>query len=425
MLYVVTMIYIGLIFIRPTELIEALSEVPVVSITAAFAAPLFGWAVLQGRGRLFDMPQDRLLWVYWIAIVVSNLAGGWLGGGMLGVTSFAQVMFQYFLIRSAVHTIGQVRGAVVLLACYMLLHAVSGIQQWHTGYGFSGVEPLTMDGETRIRSVGIFNDPNDLALAMLIVIPFLFVAGSEASMGKKLRALALAMAGPLLLAFFYTNSRGGMLGIATGLVVIALRRFGARVGPIVIVAGLAGVAALGSSRMTDIDADEDSAQGRIQAWGEGLEMLKSQPLTGVGYDRFTEYHFLAAHNSFVQALAELGLFGGSVFIGMVFWYFESLRRVGRLEPVGRPPLRGWLTGFLAMGAGFFVAACFLSRQYNPVLFTVIALGACFAGSARDERAADDIFAVSWADRGRVLGFTFATVVAIWLSVRLFATWGGA
>ena len=97
----------------------------------------------------------------------------------------------------------------------------------------------------------------------------------------------------------------------------------------------------------------------------------------MGYGRFTDYHALVAHNSFVQVLAELGLLGGAAFIGMVFWYFESLRRVGRLPRTGEPPYRAWHTGFVAMGTAFFVSACFLSRQYNPVLFTVIALGACF------------------------------------------------
>ena len=79
MLYFVTAVYLGLIYIRPTELIEGWAEVPLVMMASLVAAPLLGWAIIQGRGRVVEMPQDRLLWGLWFAIVVSNLATGYLG----------------------------------------------------------------------------------------------------------------------------------------------------------------------------------------------------------------------------------------------------------------------------------------------------------------------------------------------------------
>ncbi len=422
MLFLITMIYLGLIYVRPNELNEGWEEVPLVMMASVVAAPLLGWAIMQRRARVFEMPQDRLLWLFWFAIVLSNLAGGWLGGGILGVTAFAQVMFQYALIRSAVRTMPQLLGAIALLTCYMLFHATSGILQWNYGVGFGGIEPMTTDGALRIRSVGIFNDPNDLALSMLVVLPFLLVTVLEASAGWTARIVSLAVLVPMLLAFYYTNSRGGVLGLAAAIVIIGWRRFGARLGPLVVIAGLAGVLALGPSRMAEMDAEEDSAQGRIQAWSEGMQMLAGRPLTGVGYTRFTEYHALVAHNSFVQVLAELGLLGGTAFIGMVFWYFTSLRRVAGLPRVAQPPFRALYTGFLAMGTAFFVSACFLSRQYNPVLFTVIALGACFAGLAKDEGT--DPFTVSGKDRVRVFSITVGTVFFIWFIARTFGAFGG-
>jgi putative inorganic carbon (hco3(-)) transporter len=421
-LYFITTVYLGLIYIRPTELIEGWAEVPLVMVASLVAAPLLGWAFIEGRARVAEMPQDRLLWGLWLAIILSNLATGWLGGGIYGLISFAQVVFQYALIRTAVRTLPQLRGAVVLLTAFMLFHALSGIQQWNTGFGFGGVEPMTTDGQLRIRSVGIFNDPNDLALSMLVVLPFLFVTVLNAALGWGSRILALAVLVPMLLAFYYTNSRGGVLGLGAALAIIGWHRFGSKVGPIVVVAMLGGVLALGPSRMAEMDSEEDSAQGRIQAWSEGLQMLKQRPITGVGYGRFTEYHALVAHNSFVQVLAELGILGGMAFIGMVFWYFESLRRVGRTPRTTRPPFRAWRTGFLAMGTAFFIGICFLSRQYNPVLFTVIALGACFVTLAKEDGV--DTFTVSSKDRWRVVGLTFGTVILIWVIARLFGAWSG-
>lgn len=422
MLYFVTAVYLALIYIRPTELVQGWEEAPLVLITSLVATPLLGWAMIQGQGRLVELPQDRLLLGLWFAIVLSNLATGYLEGALAGLFVFAQVIFQYTLIRTAVRTMPQLRGAVILLTGFMLFHAISGIVQWNTGVGFGGVEAMIYDGQTRIRSVGIFNDPNDLALSMLVVIPFLVVTVFNRAAGWGARIFAVAVLVPMMMALVYTNSRGGMLGLAAAVAIIGSRRFGSKIGPIVAVVSLVGVMAVGPSRMAEMDADEDSAQGRIQAWAEGLQMLKESPIIGVGYGRFTDYHALVAHNSFVQVLAELGLLGGAAFIGMVFWYFESLRRLGRLPRIAEPAFRAWHTGFVAMGTAFFVSACFLSRQYNPVLYTVIALGACFANIAKDD--ATDIFVVSNVDRRRVVGLTFGTIFLIWIMARVFGAWGG-
>ena len=60
-------------------------------------------------------------------------------------------------------------------------------------------------------------------------------------------------------------------------------------------------------------------------------MLKSHPLTGVGYDQYTEYHYAVAHNSFVHTFAELGLIGAYIFVGMFYWYFKGLELDPRFE----------------------------------------------------------------------------------------------
>src|SRR5262249_36551228 len=149
-------------------------------------------------------------------------------------------------------------------------------------------------------------------------------------------------------------------------------------------AGLLGLVLLGPSRIQDTGTDEASTQGRIQAWSEGLQMLRAHPLTGVGFSRFTENHSLVAHNSFVHSFAELGLLGGACFVGIVFWYFESLRRVAHRARVLGALVGNWHNAFVASGAGFFVGVCFLSRQYNPVLYTLLALGACHVSLIRGD-----------------------------------------
>lgn len=422
MLYAATIVYLALIYVRPNELIEGWAEVQLVAIASAATAPLLGWAMLEGRSRLWELPQDRLLWAFWIVIVISNPSNGYLGGATFAVTSFAQVVFQYVLIRTAIRTPGQLRGAIFWLTVFMLFHALSGIQQVRTGIGFGGVEPLiTEAGEVRIRSVGIFNDPNDLALSMVVVIPFLVMTILSPGAGGGARGMALITMVPMLMAYFFTNSRGGVLGLGAALTIIGWRRYGPRLGTTLIVIGLLGVVALGPSRLAEMDAEEDSAQGRIQAWAEGLAMLRSRPLFGVGYGMWTEHHPLVAHNSFVQVLGELGLAGGAAFFGMTYWYFAAIRRVAALPKVAEWPFNSWQVGFTAMGAAFFVSVFFLSRQYNPVLLTVIALGASYVSVATEGQGT--VVVSTATDRKRVIFLTLGAVVALSIIVRVFGVFG--
>jgi O-antigen ligase len=128
-----------------------------------------------------------------------------------------------------------------------------------------------------------------------------------------------------------------------------------------------------------MDSQESSAQSRIEAWGQGLMMLKSKPVFGVGYSRFTEYHRKVAHNSFVQTAAELGLVGAVVFVAMFDTLFRILyrgRRAADLSPSLSP---AWMNGMMASAAGMVVCAFFLSRQYVAVPFILLALAGSLNG----------------------------------------------
>ena len=56
---------------------------------------------------------------------------------------------------------------------------------------------------------------------------------------------------------------------------------------------------------------------RLEAWANGLEMFKSAPLFGIGFNGFTDLYEITAHNSFVLCLAELGLLGSTLWLAML------------------------------------------------------------------------------------------------------------
>jgi O-antigen ligase len=66
---------------------------------------------------------------------------------------------------------------------------------------------------------------------------------------------------------------------------------------------------------------------RLEAWANGLEMFKSAPLFGIGFNGFTDYHEITAHNSFVLCLAELGLLGSTLWVAMLVTTTTNLNRI--------------------------------------------------------------------------------------------------
>jgi O-antigen ligase len=423
MAYLLALLYLACIYLRPAEILPGWEEFPFAVVTATMAAVAVLGSLLLRPRRFWDLPQDRFVLVFVVAITASNAAWGWISGALDGALAMAPAVFCYFLLRSAIESPAQLRGVTSVLVALTLFQAVNGIVQFHTGSGIGGVVALEAhslladdpgeDDVRRIRGTGIFNDPNDLAMTLVIAVPF--VAGPLFRRGTphRVRAIAMFALVPLVTALYYTNSRGGMLGLAAALLPYAYRRFGRFAGTVAGAAGLVLLLGLGPSRMAGLDASESSAQGRIQAWAEGLQMFKSQPLFGVGYGRYTDFNRLVAHNSFVHTLGELGLLGTFAFVGMGYWFFHSSRRYRFMSA------DGWGEDLWQSGLALAICAMFLSRQYSVVLFVWLALSAGYlhltaTAAGRSPRPTVHL--------ARIAAITAGGVICTYVAVRLFGQW---
>jgi putative inorganic carbon (HCO3(-)) transporter len=337
-LFFCLILYVSVVYIRPGEIVPAFEAIPFLDIAFGMSALCAMGSLLTSPRKILELPHDWLVLIMLILIPVSNLDWGWMEGAKLGFQEFMPVAFCYFLVRIAVRTPRQLRMLVFLIVTMVLMQAASGIYQHHYGQGLGGITMI----EGRIRGSGIFNDPTDLALSMVMIIPFLVSELIEKGVNFGRRLISVAALGPLMLAIFYTNSRGAVLAVATTTMAYSYRKLGKITATILTVVGLVGISAVGPSRASEMSAEEESAQGRIEAWAEGLQMFKAEPLLGVGWSRFTEFHYRVAHNSFVHALAELGFLGAYVFIAIFYWYFRGLSpalQTVRHRPASRPAPR--------------------------------------------------------------------------------------
>ena len=253
-----------------------------------------------------------------------------------------------------------------------------------------------------------FYDANDFATLAVSAMPLGFYL--VVSPGKLRRRVTGALGLlPLLVAFVWSGSRGGFLALLA-MVAFLLFRYtavGAMVRALTAAIVVITLVATGSDKYwtqmeTILHPEEDynrtADNGREMIWRRGISYMLKYPLFGVGGDNFgvaegtisplaslQQYgigvRWNAAHNSFVQTGAELGIPGLLLLLAVIGSAFASLRRIGQLHAKSRVRERGppQLAQALASSlVGFVVGAFFLSLAYSEMLYTLAGLAVALA-----------------------------------------------
>lgn len=264
----------------------------------------------------------------------------------------------------------------------------------------------------RVRYRGTLQDPNELASVISAALPL--IIGLVTVRPSPWRWFGgLLGSAVMLLCVFFTRSRGGLMSVGAALSVYVIRRFRFRG---VLLLGLLTVGLLAIMSQGRADTDASSVE-RMECWWEGMNMFRYHPFFGVGFDQFTEHHYLTAHNSFVLALAELGLVGMVLWIGLLYVSCK-IPLVAYQRYPDQPEVRAWALATLAAFAAMVVGAFFLSLTYRYMPWTFIAL----CGSLyRAIRAHDPTWRLSL--RGRDLlaigGLTLALSGGLFLLTRMW------
>ena len=248
----------------------------------------------------------------------------------------------------------------------------------------------------------VYYDANEFALLAACSLPFgVFAAWRYAGLVARVMACTGMIA--VFITFVYCGSRGGVLALGAGLLatVFFLRAVSLRwriaVAAIVAAAFLAGASDQFWDRMDKVESKDDynitSPTGRVQVWKRGIGYMLDRPILGVGAGNFataegrlSDYAVLqrernsgakwsAAHNSYVQVGAELGIPGLAFYGAALFGTILALRRVVR--PLQRVAIDTELMGLAYASmislAVFAVGSAFLSLAYSDMLFALLAL----------------------------------------------------
>lgn len=376
MTFILTLIYIILYYIRPFEFSSYFNEVPMILLVGIVGAIFLLFDVLLGNIKLFKNSTDIMMLGFVISLALSHIRHMWFGGAVESIIKFAPSFLGYFLVTHSIKTEQHLKILIRTLILLTLFLSFEGIMEVHYGKSYFGIEPtveysVDVDGERieieRIKWLGPFADPNDLALALVVCVPFLL------NKVNRKRYLIIVVLCIILYAIVLTNSRGGMLALIVSILTYYIAKKNNLKGVGLGILFVAILIIIGPSRIGDVSVSGESAYGRVDAWYEGIQIFKEYPFLGSGMGTFVDYHEITAHNSFVLVLAELGFIGFFFFIGM--FYFPIKRGYSYLFKMDRSQfddksvnLHSAIYGSII---GLIVAMYFLSRSYILLPFMMI------------------------------------------------------
>lgn len=376
----------ALVLIRPEELFPEIAGLRlyliVICVCTLQSLPelmaLLSWESLRVR------PVTVCVLLYFSSTIVSLCVLGRVEEALLDFgPEFAKIILYYLLLITIVDSGERFRRFIAVLVALIVLLTAIAIAQLHGFASFPNIDPVMqrefdiVTGEEyfipRLVSSGIFSDPNDLCLILgfgMLSCLYLMTTG-DAPLAQRLGYLAPI---PLFVyATLETHSRGGVLGVLAGVGGYMYARYGGPKALPLAAGGAFGSLALIGGRQGSM-AGGGTAHDRLMFWADGLTNLFNQPLyipTGLGLEWFTRETGFVAHNSFVQAYVEQGLFGGGTFLGAFVLGAWMTDRLGRGIPAPAWALKARPFVF-AILCGYGMGCYSLTR--NTVLPTYLIFG---------------------------------------------------
>jgi len=306
-----TLLYILGAYLGPETLYGPLAEYHIQLIIAVLA--LVASIPSLQQIRVSRLPQTYALIGMCIAVLMSFVFNGLVRLAPAAIFDFLPNAFTFFFVLLNCKTKRHLQMIIFVLLCAGLFTIYKGQVALSAGNLDSPYLITARDAAVpfpRLRGLAFINDPNDFSQFLVSLIPCLFFFWVPKKFPRNF-LFVLVPAGLLLYGMFLSHSRGGIIAFLAVVTVAGRRKIGTI--PSVILAGIMFVVAtvIGWSGGRDISAG--SGADRMEAWATGLQLIKSHPLFGVGFQRFAEYYIITAHNTVVVCATELGVFG------LFFW----------------------------------------------------------------------------------------------------------
>ncbi len=328
--------------------------------------------------------------------------------GFLGINAdnsmFAMHLYMKgFVLTILIYLFVDRRKDIEKLAHYYLAGTLIGVL-WIAWEYFTD----TMSGgdEWTKRAAGLRADPNETAMLLVVGIPLALHFGLKASR-RYAKAAYFALIPLIMWGMALTGSRGGLLALILVLAMIimnkpSVKKAGIAVATLIIIVATApGVLLDRTDRLVE-DHKDGSVNSRSDLLFYGIKVAAQHPVLGVGPGNIGQAivayryrghadaevpsylfgeEFTVAHNLFLEMFGEIGLLGGLMFLGILYYSLSNYWRAHRRARKAGNHFS--LAYALLVGmAGFLFAGLFLSQGKESVLWFLLGVGLAYPTSSR-------------------------------------------
>jgi O-antigen ligase len=413
--YLFLLLYLFIVYSRVIEV-----ALPSLRATALIYAATLALAVLSGGFmRALSHPIGRYLAAFAIWLALATPFSIWRGGSVDALIEVSKNLPVFFLVGGLTQDFGETRKAIHTLAYAVLTLAF-------LTFFFGGL----MDGRLML-STGKFANPNDLAQALVLALPFWWLMGTKSGGGLLHRLAAFPAFAAIIFVTSRTGSRAALIAaVGAGIVFFLHVSLSSKLKLMTVTAGAVMLAAvivpdgLRSRYLTLFEPDEiiapveevgpsqneggpsyekavGSSESRLGLLIASLKITLEHPLFGVGPAMFQvaesnlaqeqgqKGNWHETHNAFTQVSSEAGVPALLFFIAVLALSIRSAHRIHK--QCGRDPkLMPLAHTALALEvslAAYAFSSCFASVAYGNMLPTLAGLAVALERSAAAALAA--------------------------------------
>jgi O-antigen ligase len=238
-------------------------------------------------------------------------------------------------------------------------------------------------------------DANFFALVEIVALPLVLALAADVRT-QWLRSVLYGVVLVIIAAVFFSLSRGGLIALTVaviGVIVLPSHTFFRSPRHKVVVLLILGVAIFGAYKLTSqalserveqvFTAEGRTGSGRLNAWRAAYTSIRERPLEGLGYGSFqpnanslmlrtpgvdlSNFNLrpngLEAHSAYIGTLADLGIPGLLLFLGLLASTARAIRRSAiTAHRAGAPSSTRLSYALLISFIGWAVASIFLSSE---------------------------------------------------------------
>lgn len=383
--YIGIFLFTFILYFRPYELIPGLSGFSSMTSIAAIAAIVFYMVTQLSSGKLitvFSTEVKCVLFLFFWVLLTMPLAKDPGVSWTRFDEAFSKVVLIFVIMVNTLQTRLRLKGLMwlgigvgIMVSYQAVLFYREGVFKTD-GYRVSGTYN------------GMFGNPNDMALHLVLFIPIAFVLGI-ATKNKAAKAVYFLSAGILTAGIMVTQSRGGSLGLIAISAVLVWKlgkKQRLKVTAIALVIGLAVMAFAPGNyglRMASIFVPSldpvGSSEQRSELLQQSIIVTLRNPL-GIGFGNFPLVGLdnKETHNAYTQVSAELGWLAFAVYLILII---SPLRKLGAVErKMSAEEDYSWIyylsIGLQASIVGYMVSSFFGSVAFNWFIYYPIAYAVC-------------------------------------------------